>query len=162
MFLAVGFEPATVDSRELYAPTERRVVKVDIYIHRTKAASYKRHATISKNSYLTKPGIEHLLFLGVGFEPATVRSRSFALRPQQDRWKLIHISMEQRQLPTKDTKPFQNTIVWPDLDSNAYYGLFGGNRTSQCGEQWTLRYNEKMKVKVSIYIHRTKASRQTL
>ena len=47
LFLAVGFEPATVDSRELYAPTERRVVKVDIYIHRTKATSYIRYATIS-------------------------------------------------------------------------------------------------------------------
>ena len=33
-FFVVGFEPATVDSRELYATTERRVVKVDIYIQR--------------------------------------------------------------------------------------------------------------------------------
>ena len=73
MFLAVGFEPATVDSRELYAPTERRVVKVDIYIHRTKAASYKSHETISKNSCMAKPGIKRLLFLAEeGFEPATV------------------------------------------------------------------------------------------
>ena len=31
LVLAVGFEPATVDSRELYALTERRVVKVSIY-----------------------------------------------------------------------------------------------------------------------------------
>jgi hypothetical protein len=39
VFLAVGFEPATatVDSRELYAPTERRAVKVSIYIHQIKA-----------------------------------------------------------------------------------------------------------------------------
>jgi hypothetical protein len=50
VFLAVGFEPATVDSRELYAPTERRVVKVDIYIHQTKATNYIRHATRSKKT----------------------------------------------------------------------------------------------------------------
>ncbi len=36
MILVVGFEPATVDSRELYALTERRVVKVSIYIHRNR------------------------------------------------------------------------------------------------------------------------------
>jgi hypothetical protein len=75
LFLAVGFEPATVDSRDLYATTERRVVKVDIYIHQTKATSYIRHATSSKNSCITKSGIEHLLFLAVGFEPATVDSK---------------------------------------------------------------------------------------
>ncbi len=75
LFLAVGFEPATVVSRELYSTSERRVVKVDIYIHRTKATSYTRHATSSKNSCITKPGIEHLLFLAVGFEPATVHSK---------------------------------------------------------------------------------------
>ncbi len=50
LFLAVGFESATVDSRELYALTERRVVKVYIYIHRTKEASYIRHETLSKNN----------------------------------------------------------------------------------------------------------------
>jgi D-alanyl-D-alanine dipeptidase len=50
VFLAVGFEPATVDSRELYAPTERRVGKVDIYIHRTKATNCIRHATSSKTT----------------------------------------------------------------------------------------------------------------
>ena len=48
LFLAVGFEPATVDSRELYAPTERRVVKFGVYTHRTKAASQTRRETISK------------------------------------------------------------------------------------------------------------------
>jgi hypothetical protein len=87
VFLAVGFEPATVDSRELYAPTDRRVVKVDIYIHRTKAASYKRYATISKNSCLTKPGIELLLFLALGFEPTTEDNRSFALQLDEERSK---------------------------------------------------------------------------
>jgi hypothetical protein len=64
-----------VDSRELYAPTERRVVKVDIYIHRTKATSYIRYATISNKNCMPKPGIERLLFLAVGLEPATVDSR---------------------------------------------------------------------------------------
>ena len=34
-----------------------------------------RHATISKNSCITKPGIEHLLFLAEGFEPTTVGSK---------------------------------------------------------------------------------------
>ena len=34
-----------------------------------------RHATSSKNSCITKPGIEHLLFLAEGFEPATVGSK---------------------------------------------------------------------------------------
>ena len=76
LFLAVGFSTrhcATVDSKELYATTVRRMVKVDIYIHRTKAASYKSHETISKNSCMAKPGIKRLLFLAEeGFEPATV------------------------------------------------------------------------------------------
>ena len=35
LFLPVGFEPATVGSKELYATTERSMVKVSIYIHRT-------------------------------------------------------------------------------------------------------------------------------
>jgi hypothetical protein len=50
LFLAVGFEPATMDGRELYTTTERRVVKVDIHIHQTKATSYIRHATSSKTA----------------------------------------------------------------------------------------------------------------
>ncbi len=71
----MGVEPATVDSRELYAPTERRVVKAGIYIHRTKATNCIRHATSSKNNCITTPGIERLLCLAVGLEPATVVSR---------------------------------------------------------------------------------------
>ena len=63
MFLAVGFEPATVDSRELNAPTERRVVKFGIYTHRAKAASHTRRETISKKDCMTKPGIERLKLL---------------------------------------------------------------------------------------------------
>jgi hypothetical protein len=39
LMLAVGIEPATLgSSKELYATTERTVVKVSIYTHRTKAA----------------------------------------------------------------------------------------------------------------------------
>ncbi len=84
LFLAVGFKPATVHSRELYAPAGRRLVKVDIYIHRTKATSYTRLATSSKNSCITKPGVKHLLFLAVAFEPATVHSTQ------------LHITTERR------------------------------------------------------------------
>ena len=94
----MGFEPATVDSRELYAPTERRVVKVDIYIHQTKATSYIRHATSSKkNECMTKPGIEHLLFLAVGFEPATVDSKQLYSATEEGWRKLVYVSIEPRQ-----------------------------------------------------------------
>ncbi len=75
LFLTMGFDPATVHSKQLHATSERRMVKVDIYIHRTKATSYTRHATSSKNSCITKPGIEHLLSPAVGFGPATVDSK---------------------------------------------------------------------------------------
>ena len=93
----MGFEPATVDSRELYAPTERRVVKVDIYIHQTKATNYKRHATSSENNCITKPGIERLLFLAVGFEPATVDSKQLYSTTEEGWRKLVYISIEPRQ-----------------------------------------------------------------
>jgi hypothetical protein len=84
VFLAVGFEPATVDSRELYALTERRVVKVDIYIHRTKATSYIRYATISnKKNCMTKPGIERLLFLAEAFQPTIEDNSNFMLQPKE-------------------------------------------------------------------------------
>ena len=57
MFLAVGFEPATVDSRELYAPTERRMVKFGIYIHQIKACGRYEVQPFPKN-YMTKLRIE--------------------------------------------------------------------------------------------------------
>ncbi len=82
LFLAVGFEPATVDSRELYAPTERRMVKVDIYIHRTKAG-YKRHETISKNNCMTKPGVERLLFLQWDLNPPLWVAKNFTLQAKE-------------------------------------------------------------------------------
>ncbi len=69
--------------------------------------------------------------------------------------------MEQRQLPTKDVKPFQNTTVYQTWNRTPMV-CCRGNRTSQCGEQWTLCYNGEGAVKVSIYIHRTKAFRQAL
>ena len=49
LFLAVAFEPATMDSRELYSTVQLKEEwwKL-IYIHRTKATSYIRHATSSK------------------------------------------------------------------------------------------------------------------
>ncbi len=129
----MGFEPATVDSRELYAPTERRVMKVDIYIHRTKAASYKRHATISKDSCLTKPGIEHLLFLGVGFEPATVGSREFCA-PTEIRLVKVDTYIHGTKATTykrHETISKYNRI--PDLESNAYGWLQWESNQSMWG-----------------------------
>jgi hypothetical protein len=96
LFLAVGFSTrhcATVDSKELYATTVRRMVKVDIYIHRTKAACYKRHETISKkksNNCMTKPGIERLTYCFLQWElnPPPLRAplwlaKSFTQQPKE-------------------------------------------------------------------------------
>jgi hypothetical protein len=72
----VGFEPATVDSRELYAPTERRVVKFGIYTHRAKAASHTRRETISKKKRLhdqTWNRTPVASSTAVGIEPETVK-----------------------------------------------------------------------------------------
>ncbi len=57
VLLAVGFEPVTVDSRELYAPTERRMVKFGIYIHQIKACGRYEVQPFPKN-YMTKLRIE--------------------------------------------------------------------------------------------------------
>ena len=74
----VGSEPATVDSRERYAPTERRVVKVGIYTHRAKAASQTRRETVSKGNFMTKPGTETPMAssIAVGNEPETEKQRT--------------------------------------------------------------------------------------
>ena len=37
-----------------------------------------------KNKCMTKPGIERLLFLAVGFEPATVDAENFSLQPNEE------------------------------------------------------------------------------
>jgi hypothetical protein len=50
-------------------------VKVDTYIHGTKATTYKRHETISKYNRVTRPGFERLLwFVAVGIEPDSAES----------------------------------------------------------------------------------------
>ena len=74
----VGFEPPTVDSRELYAPTERRVVKVGIYTHRAKAASQTGREIISKKelhdqAWNRTPMVSSI---AVGIEPETVKQRT--------------------------------------------------------------------------------------
>ncbi len=101
LFLAEeGFEPAMLDSREFYAPTERGVVKVDTYIRRAKATSHIRHATISKNNCMAKPGIERLLFLPVGFEPATGGSKELYATTERSIVKVsIYIHRTQGGLP---------------------------------------------------------------
>ena len=73
---------------------------------------------VQKNKCMTKPGIEHLLFLAEGFEPATVDAESFSLQPKEEWWKLIYISIEQRQLVTQDMQPVKKNscITKPGIE----------------------------------------------
>ncbi len=143
------------------APTERRGLKVDISIHQTKAASYKRHATISKSSCLTKSGNEHLLFLGVGFQPATEGSREFCA-PTEIRLVKVDTYIHGTKATTYKRRNHFKIRLFDQTWNHTPIVCSSGNRTSQRGWQRNLCYNGKSVVKVSIYIHRTKAARQTL
>ena len=65
-----------------------------------------------KDNSINKPGIERLLFIAVGFEPATVHVRELYAPAGRRSVKVdIYISIEQRQLATQDMQPFQKTAA---------------------------------------------------
>ncbi len=72
----MGFEPATVDSRELYAPTERRVVKFGIYTHRAKLARQGVKPFLKRLHDQTWNRTPTASSKAVGIEPETVKQRT--------------------------------------------------------------------------------------
>jgi hypothetical protein len=107
---------------------------------------------------MTKPGIERLLFLAVGFEPATVDAENFSLQPNEEWRKLIYVSIEQRH---KTCNQFKNScITKPGIEHLLFLAV--GFEPATVGSKELYATNERRMVKVSIYIHRTKAASQIL
>ncbi len=88
-------------------------MKFGIYTHRTKAASRdKAWNHFKKGNFITKPGIERLLFLAVAFEPTTVDNKNFMLQPKEGWWKWAYISID-------EPGPI-NRILWKNFRSQIF------------------------------------------